>query len=515
MYFTLHIILFFLCALMNFKKNVVPLSIKKPSFTGYGNDYMMRQPKKSFSLLTLFVVIVCTFVIAFLLFKNFDRMSNWFSSSIEATTGFEIGQTVSLSGMLQANGDLISYTHTLTMADASIVGLKSKTLDLSLYTGNVDIQGTVEKEINSMFIVEVLSVSWALATTWTTGQSLWSGSGIYIPQAGIYLPAEFGQKYMVLNQWENEVLKVQNIATNQVISINYFACKKTDPNKNCSQLQQNIWSTAEKTVSTSRGDILYKLEWVTSWFFTNGDFYGYFINDIPEQEVIDVANALILPTDFYVQNSLLSKIQTLCADGSTSLTQITTHALGMDLNGLIINLQGTTADGSATCKAFVDPSQAAGGTKISYVSNTTPTSGTTQTPDTTTSSPIPPSTIRIDTSVPQFPINLEKTITFTSSTRGYSIVFPSMNIAYEAINVDESLDLPGVRCSTQMNVTKFSDKATLSDTPKIKIFSCTIKGTLNNLWNSIIQKTSANGITFLIQILDPAWAEFAINTIIQ
>ncbi|MEI6673034.1 MAG: hypothetical protein WCL02_07055 [bacterium] len=98
----------------------------------------------------------------------------------------------------------------------------------------------------------------------------------------------------------------------------------------------------------------------------------------------------------------------------------------------------------------------------------------------------------IDTSVTQFPINLEKTMVFTSSTRGYSIAFPSMNIAYEVLNVDESLDLPGVRCSTQMNVTKFSDKATMTDTPKVRIFSCTIKGTLNNLGNSILQKISTN-----------------------
>jgi hypothetical protein len=78
---------------------------------------------------------------------------------------------------------------------------------------------------------------------------------------------------------------------------------------------------------------------VASWFFTNGNFYGYFINDVSEQEVIDVANALVLPNDYYVQNTLLSKLQSLCTDGVTSLTQITTHALGMDLNGLIINLQ--------------------------------------------------------------------------------------------------------------------------------------------------------------------------------
>jgi hypothetical protein len=42
--------------------------------------------------------------------------------------------------MIQGNGDLISYTHTLTMNDALVVGLKSKTLDLGIYTGIVDIQ---------------------------------------------------------------------------------------------------------------------------------------------------------------------------------------------------------------------------------------------------------------------------------------------------------------------------------------------------------------------------------------
>lgn len=501
-----YILFTFLCTPMNFKKNVVPLS-KKPLFTGYGNDYMTQQPKKSISLLTLFVVIICTFIVAFLFFKNFDRMSSWFSSSPVTSTWFQIWEIVSLSGVLQANGDLISYTHTLTMADANTVGLKSKTLDLSVYTGNITIQWTIEKELSTIFIVEVSSVSWTLVSTWVTGQILWSGSGIYMPQAGIYLPAEFGQKYSVLNQWENGVLKLQNLSTNQAILVSYFVCKKSDPNKNCSQLQQNISASAEKTVSTSRWDTLYKLEGVTSWFLTNGNFYGYFINDIPEQEVIDVANALIFPNNYYVQNNLLSKLQTLCTDGSTSLTQVTTHALDMDINWLIINLQWSTVDWSATCKLFIDPSQAAWWTKISYVSNTpTVTSGTT---------PPSPSIPTIDTSVPQFPINLEKTMTFTSATRGYSIVFPSMNIAYEALNVDESLDLPGVRCSTQMNVTKFSDKATLSDAPKIKIFTCSIKGTLNNVSNSIVQKTSANWINFLIQIVDPAWAEFAANTMIQ
>jgi hypothetical protein len=91
-------------------------------------------------LLTLFIVIVLTFLVAFMVFKNYDRITNLFVASVETSDTFQIGQDVELSGMLNADGDLISYTHTLTLADAMVVGLKSRTLDLSIYSGIVDIQ---------------------------------------------------------------------------------------------------------------------------------------------------------------------------------------------------------------------------------------------------------------------------------------------------------------------------------------------------------------------------------------
>lgn len=74
---------------MNFKKNAVP-PIKEPLFPGYENGYIPQHPKRSISLLTLFVIIICTFFVAFLLFKNFDRISNRFAPSGESTTGFQI-----------------------------------------------------------------------------------------------------------------------------------------------------------------------------------------------------------------------------------------------------------------------------------------------------------------------------------------------------------------------------------------------------------------------------------------
>lgn len=494
---------------MNFKNNVIP-SLHKPQFTWYENKYARSWSKKSVSWLVVALIVVCFFALLVLVLKNIESIGDWFAPTQTSTTmQLAIGEDVSLSGTLQANGDLISYTHTLTLADATVIGLKSRTIDLSLYSGMVDIQWMVEKELSSVYIIEVSFVSWALASTWLSGQLLGSGSGIYMPQAGIYLPAEFGEKYMLLDQWTQWVFSVQNIATNQIVTVSYFACTTLDPNKNCTQLQKNISSSAEKTVSTSYGTTLYKLEGITSWFFVNGNNYGYFINDVPEQEVLAITDAFILPNDYYLKNTLLSKIQTLCTDGTTALEDITTRALSRDTNGLVVQLQWPTADGSAICKVALDPSLAAWWVKISYVSNTpTPSEQESSTPSLV-------SHLSIDTSVKQFPISLEKTMIFTSSTRWYTITFPSMNIAYEAMNVDEDLDLPGVRCSTQMNITKYADKATMNDNPKVRIFGCTIQGTLNNLGNSIIQRSSLNDIQFLIQILDPAWADFANNIIIQ
>ena len=71
-------------------------------------------------------------------------------------------------------------------------------------------------------------------------------------------------------------------------------------------------------------------------------------------------------------------------------------------------------------------------------------------------------------------------------------MFPSSNIAYESVNVDKTLDLPSVRCSVRMDVIKYSDKDMLHDMPAVSIYTCSIKGTLNNLGNSIIQKESEN-----------------------
>ena len=53
----------------------------------------------------------------------------------------------------------------------------------------------------------------------------------------------------------------------------------------------------------------------------------------------DVANALIIVNDSYVTETLMPRLLSLCTDGTTSMTNISSHTLGKDLNGLYVQLQ--------------------------------------------------------------------------------------------------------------------------------------------------------------------------------
>jgi hypothetical protein len=90
-------------------------------------------------------------------------------------------------------------------------------------------------------------------------------------------------------------LKIKHLSTQQEIVLSAFACTTRDPNKNCLQLKQTFTDSNEKTFTTANGDTYYKLSEVTSWFVTNENRYGYFINDVPESEVTALANEIILP----------------------------------------------------------------------------------------------------------------------------------------------------------------------------------------------------------------------------
>ena len=114
-----------------------------------------------------------------------------------------------------------------------------------------------------------------------------------------------------------------------------------------------------------------------------------------------------------------------------------------------------------------------------------------------------------DPNVEQFPINLEKTLTFTSS-RGHSFIFPSSKIAYQWRSSSENFWQVWVNCFSAMNVVKYEDKELVETLWNVIIYECTVKNSLDGSEKTLIYKNIWDK-HFVIQIVDPAWIDFANN----
>ena len=399
----------------------------------------------------------------------------------------------------------MTYTHTIQTTQYGIVGIKSKTINLNQFTGIVSLDGIVERQQADMYIIEVSFMTWnTVVATWALADLSGMNNGLYLPDAGIYLSLSALQKYALENQWVGWELKLQNALTSQSITIAYFKCSTSSSNTNCSALQKTFSTDPSKTFTTSHGDKFYKSSDVNSRFMTNGNLFGYFINDIPDNEVSDVANALLFPNTQYVQDTLLPGIASLCTDGTDTITTVKTNTLNIDTNGLVLTLRGDVTNGSATCKIYLDPSNPALWQKLSFTVATTASSSDIvwTNPQTSSAKPIP--------SGQQFPINLEKTLSFTSS-RGHTITFPSSKISYSAVAVDEDLGIAGLRCSSQMNVVDYANDAFVETNPAVKVFECKSKTAVTNIASNLIAIPLSDGRTFIIEIIDSARTNFANN----
>jgi hypothetical protein len=81
-----------------------------------------------------------------------------------------------------------------------------------------------------------------------------------------------------------------------------------------------------------------------------------------------------------------------------------------------------------------------------------------------------------DPTVTQFPLNIEKGLSYTSARGGYAIKFPSANISYAVSSVKENFGQANLSCSYVINVIKYADKESLEISPAIRIYECEAKG---------------------------------------
>jgi len=179
------------------------------------------------------------------------------------------------------------------------------------------------------------------------------------------LPEDFFANYTLLNSGESNVVKVQKVGGAQTINIQYFTCKTNNANENCAALLKSFSSNNEKTLTTSNNDKFFKLEGTNSRFFTN-NLYGYFINDIPAQDVEALSQYLVLPNADYVKENVMPKVSSICVDGNIILEKADKSSLALENNKIVAKFTGKANSGGAECKVAINPSLPNLGEKVAF-----------------------------------------------------------------------------------------------------------------------------------------------------
>ncbi len=475
-----------------------------------------QQKNKTSSNFSKILTLIIIIFILFIVYNKFDKIIEaiwWTAAPIENSNTLQIWQQVSIEWIINNNWDLINYTHTLSTTSNWTFGIKSKNINLSQYTWDISIEWTVSNQIDSMFIIDVISIIWNFSTdnmqdTWIDLSSIWT----YISRAWMYFSEDFKNTYTLNNNWENDEIKLTNNSNNQSIRIAYFRCKAWDSNTDCTELKKTFWSTAETKLTINNWDTIYKLPDTNSWFLTN-DLFWYFLNDAPATEITNLSNYISIPNKKFVNDVLLPQVSKICIDWDVILTDPDSNKLIIDNDKITLKLTSKINSWNAECKITVDPSLSIWWTKASFY-YPTPGTNTNSTDSNTSTQTNNNTTLTQDPSIKQFPINLEKALEYISSKRWFKIIFPSSNISYASTNTSTNLDINWANCYVQTNVIVYKDKAMIDTNPSIQIYECKLKnGT--TVPSNYITKSISDGRTYIIDVIDPSRVDFANNINIE
>ena len=489
-----------------------------------------QQPKQeSWWHTTLWVVIILLIILWIGAYFYKDKILTQEFIEPEIENPYEIWKEIQEEGILSADGDLLNYTHSLATASWDIFLLKSKTISLNNITNlswTYIVEWTIESIYSGYPLVEVKRIqsnftdenqeNIILSDEWTPR--------IFVENAMLWFPIDFNDNYTFVGEaWENNSISIKNFENEKITKIDFFNCSDSW-DTNCKQLTKTFDANATKKITTLNGDIYYKLPDVKSWYFQNWNWRGYFINDADDEEVEKLTDYIIIPNTEIIKDIVTRYGVRVCLWSDDGLNMITSHSVSKTANGLLITMKGE-GDKYFTCEAYLDLSEnnqlKLHDLKIEEKKEETEVKEE-QKPEeeqakeekkeekeenkdvaTTSNLPVTPS-------VKQFPINLEKTMTYNSSRGGYSMIFPSSNISYTSDAVNEDFNQVWVRCGYTVKAIQYKYKEDLQTNPSIIVYECSFKNGFELPWENFFLK-ELNDKKFVIEVREPSWFDFAKN----
>jgi len=482
-----------------------------------------RQKKASRIRIRIIVVVllVWLWLVCRKIFRAPANLNNYEEEN-NHNIDFSLGQEVYLQWELKANGDIITHTHTIDDIEYGVIWIKSDSVNLSDYAGFVQLTWIVEKFYQWNPIVKVNSLSGTLA--WSdeddTNIVLDENSGVYILWAWIQFLPSFFDEYVLLNEWENGEIRLQNIESGKEIVLNYFRCNPSDPNKNCKWLSETFANNSAQSFVTSEWDVFYKQSEVQSWFVANGDRWGIFINDVSDDVIFELKDLIKFANEKNMNEWIKSRAMKICQWSWEKLQKINNSEINLKQEWLIVTVSWDWMEKQMTCQILVDFSLPTKWKLQSLtiwddvvVSEETEEIKAEETKvDEETQEEKKEewqiSATAFDINVPQFPIR-EEWLQYKSARGGYVLKFPSSNISYSVSSVKEDFGRNDIKCSYVINVIKYSEKENLEISPAIRVYEC--DWSVEESWAQWIIVYPRLDRKFVVQMNDGAWNDFSMN----
>lgn len=482
-----------------------------------------RQKKASRIRIRIIVVVllVWLWLVCRKIFRAPANLNNYEEEN-NHNIDFSLGQEVYLQWELKANGDIITHTHTIDDIEYGVIWIKSDSVNLSDYAGFVQLTWIVEKFYQWNPIVKVNSLSGTLA--WSdeddTNIVLDENSGVYILWAWIQFLPSFFDEYVLLNEWENGEIRLQNIESGKEIVLNYFRCNPSDPNKNCKWLSETFANNSAQSFVTSEWDVFYKQSEVQSWFVANGDRWGIFINDVSDDVIFELKDLIKFANEKNMNEWIKSRAMKICQWSWEKLQKINNSEINLKQEWLIVTVSWDWMEKQMTCQILVDFSLP---TKWKLQSLTiwddvvvSEETEEIKAEETKVNEETQEekkeewqiSATAFDINVPQFPIR-EEWLQYKSARGGYILKFPSSNISYSVSSVKEDFGRNDIKCSYVINVIKYSEKENLEISPAIRVYEC--DWSVEQSWAQWIIVYPRLDRKFVVQMNDGAWNDFSMN----
>lgn len=478
--------------------------------------------QKKTSGIWIWIIVVLLLVLWLVYWKLFYAPVNQDEYEVESyNIDLHLDDEVYLQWEIKADGDIFTHTHTIDDANYWVIWIKSDSINLSDYAWFVQLTGiVVKKPVQWIPIVKVLTLSGTLA--WVedsdTNIVLDENSGVYILWAWIQFLPSFFDEYVLLNEWENGEIRIQNIESWKEVVLNYFRCNPSDPNRNCKWLNETFANNNAQSFVTSEWDVYYKQSEVQSWFVANGDRWGVFINDVSDDEVFKLKDLIKFANQKNMNEWIKSRAMKICQWEWEKLQKINNSEINLKQEWLIVTVSGDWMEKQMTCQILVDfslpakwelksliiwddvvvseePEEVKEENKVEEVVQEEEKKDEWQI-----------SATAFDINVSQFPIK-EEGLVYKSARWGYTLKFPSSNISYSVSSVKENFGRDDIKCTYVINVIKYSEKENLEISPAVRIYEC--DWSVNESWAQGIVVYPRVDKKFVVQMNDGAWYDFS------